>query len=718
MGGLFSSARAGDAGFFRARAAGSLWCRVGSSIFERQLIYGPGGAAGRRVSIRGWKCLPLCCACVSEQGHEKTYSYAGAVDHRGSMVDGLSAEAAARALPVVLLGLLLIASAWWDSAFDLRYWAPLTILSLCLVFAQLLTGSLAIPRRGPLAIATAAIWCFAAYVLLTAAWSDSPESAWAEGARSAFYAAIWTLAIGAGAARAWRVRLGGALTVGIVGVAVVTLIGIAVDGTGFFLAGRLDSPIGYRNATAALFAFAVWPLIGYAARWGNAVAARAVCAASSVLLLGLAFLTQSRGVLIGLALGGVVTLSIGPDRVRRAWVAVGAVALVAVFASHLLAPYDAFTKGVLEVRDSDINTAVYALAGATGLAFLVGMLLFVLDNGLRSADRFRGLAVVGLAVLAAVVAIAGLAKIGNPVSYVDTKVTEFKEIEPASTGGSTRLGSVGGQRSDLWRVALDQFAAHPLAGAGAGSYQFAYYRDRHTDRNLSDTHSLPLRLLADTGLIGAGLFAAWLIAIGVAIARRARDVGRSERVWIAGLAAAGTTVLAQCLSDWLWLLPGLMGLSFLALGLAAGGEEDESGPPEPRGRATRLVAAAGLGAAIVSVVFLFLGNLFVRDARVDAYRSPQSELSAARTAAWFDPVALAPLYLQASALESEGRRGEAKTALEDALDLEPENFVTLGLLGDFEVRGGNLDAVHGFYDRALALNPLDSGLRKLSEDTE
>ena len=34
-------------------------------------------------------------------------------------------------------------------------------------------------------------------------------------------------------------------------------------------------------------------------------------------------------------------------------------------------------------------------------------------------------------------------------------------------------------------------------------------------------------------------------------------------------------MLAQCLIDWLWLLPGLVGLAFLALGsaVAAGGAE-------------------------------------------------------------------------------------------------------------------------------------------------
>jgi hypothetical protein len=615
-----------------------------------------------------------------------------------------------------------LVSVWWDGAFDLRYWAPLTILALALVLTLLAVGGLRLPRTGPLALSLVAIWSFAAYVLLTAAWAQSPMTAWTEAARSSFYAAIWTLAVAAGVRGAWRGRLGGGLMVGIGIIGVITLIGLLGDGRTLFLAGRLDSPIGYRNATAALFAFGAWPLIGYAARWGGGAGARAAAFATAVLVLGLAFLTQSRGVVIGLVLGGVVSLAIGPDRLRRAWMAIAAAASVAAVAGPLLTPYDAFTNGTLVVGSGDIRNAAGALLAVVALAFIGGLFFAVYDNGLRSPDlnrRIRAVSSAALVVLAVGVCTVGLAKIGNPISYANSKLKEFNDVEPTTTGGSTRLGSVGGQRSDLWRVAWDQFKDHPLAGAGAGSYEFAYYRDRHTDRNLSDAHSLPLRLLADTGLIGFALFAAWLGAIALALARRARETVGMERTWVAGFAAAGVTVLAQCLTDWLWLLPGLLGLSVLALGLAAGGEEEvEREVSIVRWSPGRIAGTALAAAAVVSVTLLFLGNLYVRKARVEAFSSPAAELSAARTAAWFNPPSVTPLYLQASALESEGRRVAAKQKLEDALEQEPDNFVTLGLLGDFEVRGGNDAAARSYYREALVLNPLDSGLRKLSEGAE
>ena len=39
----------------------------------------------------------------------------------------------------------------------------------------------------------------------------------------------------------------------------------------------------------------------------------------------------------------------------------------------------------------------------------------------------------------------------------------------------------------------------PLQGVGEGNYAFGYYEQRKTDRNLTDPHSLPVRLLAETG---------------------------------------------------------------------------------------------------------------------------------------------------------------------------------------------------------------------------
>jgi O-antigen ligase len=597
----------------------------------------------------------------------------------------------------------------------MRYWAPLTLLALALLLALTLAGTLALPAPRAPSLALAAIWAFAAFTMLSAAWASSAADAWEGAARTIFYAALFTLAVAAPAGARGRRWLGAGLVLGVLATGVVAEARLLAGDTGAFLAGRLNDPIGYRNGTAALFSFAAWPLLGFAARRGWAAGFRAASLSGAALLVGLAFLTQSRGMLLGLVCGGAVSLAIGPDRLRRCWLALALAALVALGSSALLTPYHGAGSGIGEAAAADIRHAGVALALLCVGAFLAGLFAFVFDNGLRSPALVRGMraaAVGGLVVLVSAIAVGGLVKAGDPAGYAQDKWDEFTEVE-ADTATGTRLGTVGGPRYDIWRVAVDQFGEAPLAGAGEGSYRFAYYRERRTDRNLADAHSLPLRLLAETGLIGFGLFALWLVALGLAIAGRAGLAAPGERTWIAGLAAAGAVVVAQSAVDWLWLIPALFGLAVLALGLAARGEEAPDGLGPSR-LALRIPIALALLAVILSVGALFLSGVYVRKAREQAFTSSQAALSSARAAARLNPVSVTPLYLQAGALESEGRRAAARRALFDALELERENFVTLGLLGDLELRAGNGAVARRYYHRALALNPLDIGLRKLS----
>ena len=104
----------------------------------------------------------------------------------------------------------------------------------------------------------------------------------------------------------------------------------------------------------------------------------------------------------------------------------------------------------------------------------------------------------------------------------------------------------------------------------------------------------------------------------------------------------------------------------------------------------------------------------MRKARAADSGSASERLETARTAERLNPFSLAPRYLQAGALEELDRVGAARAELRDALELEPRNFATLGLLGDLELRAGNAPEARFLYRRALALNPLDTGLRELS----
>lgn len=78
---------------------------------------------------------------------------------------------------------------------------------------------------------------------------------------------------------------------------------------------------------------------------------------------------------------------------------------------------------------------------------------------------------------------------------------------------------------------------------------------------------------------------------------------------------------------------------------------------------------------------------------------------------------MAPLRLQAGALESLGRVDAARAKLREAIDREPRSFVGYVLLGDLELRAGRAQVAEALYRRALELNPLDVGLARLVELT-
>ncbi|MHB8656858.1 MAG: O-antigen ligase family protein [Solirubrobacteraceae bacterium] len=627
--------------------------------------------------------------------------------------------------------LLLVLATTSQGAFSVSQWAPLALLTLGVLFGALVGRDVVVPRHRPEAALLVGVWGLAAWSLLSMLWANSPGSAWAGSGRTILYAAIITIPFALAIPRRSMAMAGWTIAAGIGLVAYFTLLRMLIDGSPLFLAGRLNAPVGYRNATALLFAVAVWPFLVAAATRAYRRIVRAAALSAATLCLGLAFLTQSRGIVIGLVAGAIVAIGLGPERVRRAWMAILALAAVAIASPWLLRPFHAFDGGHGFVGAHSIAVAAWALAGLSGVSFLVGMAVALLDGGLRSGSlSSRRVHVVARAALVsvAVLALSGaLVASGNPVSYLQGKWDQFQSLQD-TTPTSTRLVSTGGQRDDLWRVAIKEFRSAPLLGAGTDNYSFGYYRERATNRNLNDPHSLLFALLSENGLVGVGFFLLFLGGLLTMMRSGWAGLDPSARRHIIGPAAAGVVLLGQAIVDWVWLIPGLTAVGLLMLALAAaqvragtdlpehaGGKQPRTGRgsrvPEGLGRA---IGIAVLLLATVGVLGLYLSDAYVQRARART-GNPRVELSAARTAAVLDPWSVTPHYLEASAYETQGARQAAFIQLQQALLLEPKNFATLGVLGDFEARGHNFAAARAYYRRALALDPLDSGLQQLAQ---
>jgi O-antigen ligase/polysaccharide polymerase Wzy-like membrane protein len=623
-------------------------------------------------------------------------------------------------LPLLVVAILLVLATYWQGAFALEHWGPPAVFGMVALATVQITGGGAAVRNGWLRAALVGGWGLAAWLGLSMVWAESAAGAWESAARTALYATLFTLPVVIRPSPRGIQMLCKLVLIGIGVIALVTVVRLEVDGRGLFLAGRLDGPVGYRNATACLFALAFWPMVATAARRGGGRLVRSSSFGLAVLALGLAFLTQSRGMVIGLVLGGVVAVGLGPDRVRRAWMALVATGLVAAAANPLLTAYHGSDSGHGVATEGEIRHAATALVLVAVVGAVAALVVALIDNGLRAvsprASMVRTWARLGLALVVVALAVGALIKVGDPVSYASTKLHDFRDLDAPTTTGATRLTSTGGQRYDLWRIATDEFADHPLLGVGGGSYAVGYYQHRRTDRNLDDPHSLLFKILDEGGAVGLGLAVAFLVGVFGTLASRWRRLTGDTRRLVSAVSAAAVVVLGQSLVDWMYLLPGVMGLAVFLLALAVARAVDDPTGPAPKRLPVWLRAGSGAALAVsaVLVLLLYLSDVYVSQARGQVGHSPLQVLDDARTASDIDPFSVTPLYLEAGALESLGRPAQARNALTHALDLEPRNFATLGLIGDLELRQRDPQAARMFYRRALQLNPRDEGLQRLA----
>ena len=124
---------------------------------------------------------------------------------------------------------------------------------------------------------------------------------------------------------------------------------------------------------------------------------------------------------------------------------------------------------------------------------------------------------------------------------------------------------------------MEEFADRPVAGNGIDNFSVAYLQRRDSTEEPLHPHSLVVRLLSQTGIIGTALFAGFLAC---ALAAGIRGLRRGDR-FARGLAAASLGAFAywfgHASGDWLWAFPGLSAPAFAWLALA-GAVEEQAAP--------------------------------------------------------------------------------------------------------------------------------------------
>jgi len=147
-------------------------------------------------------------------------------------------------------------------------------------------------------------------------------------------------------------------------------------------------------------------------------------------------------------------------------------------------------------------------------------------------------------------------------------------------------------RGQLWSVAARMIAARPLFGVGPDGYRLSYGaftrpRLSHWDTRIF-ANSLPLEMLADLGLVGGGLYLAFLAAVAWPfLPALYRGVDAPLQI---GLIGAGAAFLGHGVVDYIlgshaifvlsWLLCGLIAASLTAHPAVDAGER-RGGPGAP-----------------------------------------------------------------------------------------------------------------------------------------
>ncbi len=539
---------------------------------------------------------------------------------------------------------------YWPPAWGWSAVAALWLGALALVLSRRL-------RLRALDVAfLATLGALVGWILASALWTEVLEEPMLESQRALMYLACAGAALLVLRAGASRGLLAGVWA----SIVLACTYGLATrlfpERLGVFdpIAGyRLSEPLGYWNALGIVSAAGALLAVGFAAR-GRRPLVRAAGASSLLVLIPTLYFTFSRGAWIALGLGLLAAIALDPRRVQlvTASVLVAPWPAAAVF---LASRSDALTNSTADLASAsrDGHRLALALMLLAVLAALAILALTVAERRFHPPRPVR-LAYSGALALAALAALTAVfALYGSPATIARNAHDAFLVAEPPSSNDlNERLFTLSGNgRPLLWSAAWDEYVAHSALGAGAGSFERTWLRERPASAPARDAHSLYVETLSELGPLGLGLLAAAL-AIPLIAAARARTkavVPAAFGAYVAYLAHAGI--------DWDWEMPAAtLTALFCAVALLRARRRDaHSGEPGM----TRWPRAAGLVVVGALTAFALVGLLAnsavsaAEDAARDG-RWREAERQALRAAEW------APWSAEAWRLAGEAQLAQAR----------------------------------------------------------
>jgi tetratricopeptide (TPR) repeat protein len=403
-------------------------------------------------------------------------------------------------------------------------------------------------------------------------------------------------------------------------------------------------------------------------------------------------------------------VAIAPGRGRVIAVLLACALAALAMAGPVLDVHDSFERG--EALADSVDDAARAMLLAAGAFAVIGFGAGLLDRRVSvrpSVARATSGAIVALAGLTVLAAGAvAIAKTGDPFDSISEAWSEFKRGDLPTAGETRFTASLGSGRYDIWNVAWSQFQAEPVRGVGADNFQQDYLTDGKTLEQPRFPHSLELRVLSQTGLVGALLLAGALVAAGLAALRARRGAPGSGPA----AAAAALTVffywLAHGSIDWFWELPGLGCAAFAMLGVAVGLAPRSAALS--RGTRTVSFAAAGAVATLAAAAAFAVPWLAERHVNraVEIYRSsPGAAYEELDRAKSLNPFSSRPALVAGTIALQRDDLARAREEFRKALERNPRDHYAQLELGLIAAQTGQRRDALARLLRAARLNPRD-----------
>jgi hypothetical protein len=625
-------------------------------------------------------------------------------------------------VPALVAMALFVVWATDQTGYPVTHWAPGGLVVLALLGLAL--GVVGLDVRAvplPVKIAVGALAGYTALSFASILWAAVPGDAWEGANRTLLYLLVFALfALWPQRGRSAALLLG-AWVLAMVGLAAFVMLHIdaASSLSALFSEGRLKYPAGYENANAATWLMAMWPALLLAAERRIPWVIRGLLAGGAVLLAELALLSLSRGSLYATPVMLVLVFALLPGRVRTFAVLVPVAVGIGVSAPAVLRVGDHLKNGVVE--PATVHSAIAATFAAAVVVGIVVAVCAAIESRRTFSDASarsvrRGVGVIAIATLVAVL-VGGWAVAGNPVARIRHGWDTFKSPQgyAANASGNRLTSGLGSQRYDFYRVALDEFLHHPLVGIGADNFQQQYLQHGRSEETPHYPHSVELRTLSQTGLVGALLA---LVGLGAALVAAARGLRGGDRLGRAVVVAALGGFAAWVVHgsvDWFWEFAGLGAPAFAMLGLACALSPRGLQRPGARhiGRLGIVVGAVVAFVAAASLTAPWLSQLQVQSAARVWAKSPQAAYSRLSEAAQLNPLSDEAYSVAGSVALRFGDLTRADHEFALALERTPgDAYATLerGAIASSEnERGMALELL----EQAARLNPRDPLTRQV-----